>query len=49
MAQKQDDRYKYEFTRTIESDIMIQSFWYNPLSKVGYRVRPLDFERINEL
>lgn len=28
---------------------MIQSFWYNPLSKVGYRVRPLDFERINEL
>ncbi|KAM3133194.1 hypothetical protein pb186bvf_014770 [Paramecium bursaria] len=49
LAQKQDDRYKYEFTRTIESDAMIQSFWYNPLSKVGYRVRPLDFERINEL
>ena len=33
----------------MESDVMIQSFWYNPLSKVGYRVRPLDFERINEL
>ncbi|CAD8188664.1 unnamed protein product [Paramecium octaurelia] len=50
IAQKPEDRVKYEILKYTEfSNSFKAAFWYCPLSKIGYRIKPIDFSQISNL
>lgn len=44
---KPEERYKYEIFKTFESSDFSISFWWSPIERCGYRMRPIEFKRPN--
>lgn len=50
IANKPEDRFKYEILRGCNnSDVFKFGIWYNPISKAGYRMKPVEFPDLHGL
>lgn len=50
IANKPEERLKYEILKEwADSESFKFGIWYNPISKAGYRIKPVEFLQINKL